>query len=1108
MKFKIGNYVRCPLDINEEPNFREYISGKISSVDEFSNKINAKIEDIYDTRHFFERIPKNMTCEMDDINRVKIISGTLAIYRNEYVVKIVSFYKEIEGYYLYYAYRLKDQEIIEIVNEKDLSIQFDSGEISPLDQMKNYEFHNPVWYKGRVNMSKMDIALENSPVGVELILGSRIYLFQHQMETIMKGLTSRSCRIMLADEVGLGKTIEACVIYKGLKERNHKLKTLIVVPTSLVNQWQNELSYKFWIDVNIWNGKSKSIDDELIVSLEDINKFKEINGINNYDLLIVDEAHRLLNDSQSYEGIYDYSQRIDNIILLSATPIQQRQTEYLKLLRLLHPDKYMGIDTLEFEELLEKNKKVKNDMYELIRDLNYYEEDDAGEDYIEEFLDMNKYLKDPILGKLIDEIDVNNTKNGLETVKIILAYISNTYEIERDIIRNRRIELKDEFSKRTKSIFYYKMQDSLEGFYEEETYNMVIEYLQERFEVEEIDIKLVKDIYGRMLSSPWALKAYLRKLKSEVNSNTEVVQALDRALNYNDLWLNASLEELSSMKYYEDYPEQIKSRILFAIDMLDENYYDKKVAIFTNFKETAIEFAKYLKIKTGEDSVSIFTEDMNSDELEESVNKFQEQEECKFIVCDKTGGEGRNLQMADCILHLDVPWNPVELEQRVGRLDRIGRDTSKEVESIIIMSEDTIEEDIFKLWDEGLNIFEESLSGIEIALNDIEKEIEDALSFDIAYGLKNSLLNIKEDIVNMKIEVDREKYYDTAKNMDSNKIERINKIIDKFEGDDNKLLKHTMLTWFGLAGFSPDKINVRDSKGEMDLIIKYSDRSVNISSVEKALFAPPDTRKALKRSRNKREIRGTFSKDLAINMEDLILFSPGDSIYDSINENALRSFRGRSSAFAIKADIDWIGLVFIWNVKFNQNYLLDEGINPQLIEFNYNDYLPLEQFETYYKIIKNVEDVSNDKIKEIADEWLKLDIREVTQVHLGKRSFERKFFKNMGNSHASNVDWIKNVFPRDKWVNVLDNMYRKSKQEVLNQLKDTILVSKAKEELENIIISEKAKNIYYNNHYIDYLNRQEDNEVLFNAILEGLRDPVIELDSLSNIWMVKDDGFN
>ena len=87
-------------------------------------------------------------------------------------------------------------------------------------------------------------------------------------------------------------------MYKGLKERNYKLKTLIVVPTSLVNQWQNELSYKFWIDVNIWNGKSKSIDDELIVSLEDINKFKEINGINNYDLLIVDEAHRLLNDSR------------------------------------------------------------------------------------------------------------------------------------------------------------------------------------------------------------------------------------------------------------------------------------------------------------------------------------------------------------------------------------------------------------------------------------------------------------------------------------------------------------------------------------------------------------------------------------------------------------------------------------------------------------------------------------------------------------------------------------------------------------------------------------------------------------------------------------------
>lgn len=1106
MKYRKGNYVRLPLDLDEKPNFREYITGKIYSVDDFSNEATIGIKDIYDTRRFFEKVPRSIKCKIEDLHRAKIIEGTLGIYKDEYVVKIISYYKEVEGYYLYYACRYKNEEVIEIVNEKDLDIQFESGEICPLVQMKNYEFHNPVWYKGRVNVSKMNMALENAPVGVELILGSRIYLFQHQMETIMKGLTSDPCRIMLADEVGLGKTIEACVIYKGLAERNHRLKTLILVPLSLVNQWQNELSYKFWKDVKIWDGESKSIDDEIIVALEDINKFKIINGENDYNLLIVDETHRLLNSKKVYNNIHEYSKSIENIILLSATPIQQRQTEYLKLLKLLDPNKYVDVNTIQFEELLDKNRRVKNDIYELVRDLDYYEEDEAGEDYIEEFTDMNEYLKDRILENLIDQIDINHRDGGLETVRIILAYISNTYEIERNIIRNRRIEIKDRFSKRTKHIINYKMMDSLHGFYEEETYNAAVEYLRKRFKNSEIDINIVKNIYERILSSPWALKEYLLKQK-EGSLDDEILDSLERLKEFNELWLKASLEELDNMEYYEDYPEEIKSRMLLAIDTLDEDYYDKKVVIFTSFKETAIKAARYLEMKVGENSVSLFTKGMNSEELEDSVNKFQELDECRFIVCDKTGGEGRNLQMADAIFHLDIPWSPIELEQRIGRLDRIGRDTSKEVESIIIMSEDTIEEDILRLWDEGLNIFNESLSGIEIALNDIEKEIGDALNHDISYGLKNSLENIQEDIMTMKEEVDRERYYDAAKNMDQSKNERINKIIDKFEGEDNKLLKHNMLTWFNLAGFSPERINIENSKGEMDLIIRYSDRNVSMKSIQNALFAPPDTKEALKRSRKKREIRGTFSKDLAINMEDLILFSPGDNIYDSINENALRSFRGRSSAFVIKADLDWIGLVFVWNVKFNKEYLLEMGINPKLIEFNYSDYLPLEQFRTYHNIISGTEKVPDDKIGKIIDSWLHQDMQKTTQVHLGKRSFERKFFKKMGSNHESNIGWVKKIFNSEVWTRTLQNRYDNSKKQVLNEIKDRILLNKAKEELGDILISEKARNIYYNDGNVLYAAEKGRTEE-FDAIIKGLEDPVVELDSISNIWMVKDNEVN
>lgn len=1104
MEIKKGNYVRCPLDV-EEIDFRDYIIGKVYSIDDFSNTATVVIEDIEDTKKYFERVPNNITCNFHKISRIKILDGTLAIYiakGGNYVVKIISFYEEIDGYYSYYAYRYKQPEIIEIVSEKDLEIQFDSGSINPLDQMKNYELHNPVWYKGRSNVSKMNIALENSPLGIELLLGSRVYLFKHQMETIMQGLTLNPCRIMLADEVGLGKTIEACVIYKGLKERNFKFRTLIVVPKSLVNQWQNELSYKFWIDIKIWDGLSKSVDSEIIVPLEELDEFNKINSKNNYDLFILDETHKLLKDKKTYDIIHNYTENIENIILLSATPIQQREVEYLQLLKLLDPSKYNKMNSDEFENLLDKNKRVKDDIYELVRDLIHYEEDEAGEYYVEDFTDMNDYLKDPILNKLISEIDMNDNDKGLKTVRIILAYISNTYEIEKNIIRNRRMEIKDRFSKRTKNIVNYRMYDSLDGFYEEETYSTLIEYLKCRFEGEQIDIDLVKDLYGRMLSSPWALEGILKELINS-NKNDNSLKLLKELQSFNELWLNANLEELGNMEYYEGYPDEIKGRLLLAMDILDEEYYDKKVVVFTKFTETALEFSKYLKKKIGESSVELFTENMSAIELEESVNRFQEYSESRVIVCDKTGGEGRNLQMADAILHLDIPWNPVDLEQRIGRLDRIGRDSTKEVESIIMMSEDTIETDIFKLWDKGLNIFEESLSGIEIALNDIETEIESALNFDIEYGIKNSLDNIHDDILNMKDEVEREKYYDYAKSIDSNKENKVNKIIEKFDGEDSEVLKHTMLTWFELAGFSPEHINVKNSKGENDLIIKYSPKSVNPKSIQNALFAPPDTKEALKRSRKAREIRGTFSKDLAINMEDLILFSPGDEIFDSININALKSYKGRSSAVAIKTDVNWLGFAFTWNIKFNKNYLLSMKINPNMLDVNYSDYLPLEQYQTYQSITKSSSEISDDDINKKVDNWLKAKLNSVKTVHLGKRGLSKKVFDDIGSEDMSNLDWLRLKLPEEKWVEILDDIYDNSKAQAIAKAEKEIQVSRAKEDLEDMVISGKARNIYYTNDDSIIIDENKEKQEENLAIIKGLEDPVIELDSISLIWMVK-----
>lgn len=1095
MKLLKGNYVKCPLDLENKENFRDFVYGKVVYIDEILDLVIVELNDIEDNRKYFDFIPEKLECNKKNVTRCKIINGSLAIYKDLYVVEILEFYKDIDGYNFYYARKYNDYNSIEIICEKDLSVQFDSCYISPIEQMQNFEIHNPVWYRGRVNMSKMNIALENAPLGMDLLLGSRVFLFEHQIETILKGLSMKPCRIMLADEVGLGKTIEACIIYEGLRSRNINFKTLIIVPKSLVNQWKNELSYKFWLDIDIWKGDILGDVKDIIVPLEELEEFYKFNKNLIFNLMILDETHRLLNSKKDYELVLNYSEKIENVILLSATPIQKLKIEYLDLLRLLEPEKYKNINSNEFDELQKKSMDIKEDMYDLVADLSLYHIENLGDEYIDTLNYINEKLQDPLLSKLINSIDLEDDTKGLNKIKIILSYISNNYEIEKNIVRNRRLELekKNRFAKRSKEIITYEMADSVVGFYEKETYNSLVNYIE--YNKKNIHIDTIENLFTRMFSSPWALNKFLDEENLIRDNRFNILK------EYSMRWENSTNVELNNMEEYEINPDSIKSRILLLIDLLNQNFYDKKVVVFSNFKETANKFFKYLSEKVGDNTVTLFTSDMTSDELENSINKFQELDECKFLVCDKTGGEGRNLQMADAVLHIDLPWNPSDIEQRIGRLDRIGRSEQNEVKSVVIISEDTIEESIFNLWDEGLNIFEESLSGIEMAISKIQKEIKNSIYVDVNDGLRYAVENVKSEIEDVKYEVEREQYYDSAKNIDSNRKERIARLIDKFEGADESLLIHSMLTWFNLSGFAPTIIKKENSKNEEEYILIYEPSNIRYGSIRKSLFAPPNTEEALKRARRRNQIRGTFSKDLAINIEDLMLFAPGDVIYDDITKNAINSCKGRSNAFIIRSGINWKGFVFRWNIKFNKKYLLDKRINIEDIRFNYREYFPIEQFESYCGLTKEDMNIDEKIVKDKLDTWLNEIMSKSDEIHLGSRKIEGNYLKEYGSiSCGSNIEWFKNWLSDVNWSKLLNSFVNNSKRKIESQKDVLVNVNQAKEDIENIIAAEKARSIYYNQN-IDIRNI-EDEEIL-ELVIKGIEDPIIELDSIGFIWMVE-----
>lgn len=108
---------------------------------------------------------------------------------------------------------------------------------------------------------------------------------------------------------------------------------------------------------------------------------------------------------------------------------------------------------------------------------------------------------------------------------------------------------------------------------------------------------------------------------------------------------------------------------------------------------------------------------------------------------DESGGEGRNFQCADYVVHIDLPWDANAIEQRIGRLDRMGRESDRPIVSVVPYAEETLEEELFKFWDNGLKLFNHSLSGLEIIMNDINTAIVTAIIKDFRFGLTNEIQN-------------------------------------------------------------------------------------------------------------------------------------------------------------------------------------------------------------------------------------------------------------------------------------------------------------------------------------------------------------------------------
>jgi superfamily II DNA or RNA helicase len=956
----LGMYVRIPIDTYEPSGeFRDYRIGRITGIDSQAREITVlllncapgdppSLESLVVPLGRAERCRIIPETEFQQVQSGR--TGKVLIHASDHFVpgELLEYFVELNGQ-------------TQLISEANMIVLAHRQAPHPMQQMAHYEFHAPIWRERRDAAIGSYAELRNATFGVEDLVGSRIMLLAHQAEVIANALSDHECRFILADEVGLGKTIEACVIIKGLRRRNPDLRTLIVVPHALLRQWYNELNNKFWLEFSTLDELGQLTNTArspgVLISYEQVARDERLWTwllTHQWGLLIADEAHHLLRHP-IYDRIRLISSDAQRALILTATPIQRRAAEFLGLLRLMNPSRYDRIDEQAFARMLASQDVIRPTVAYLSQTLNPRDFDVA--EFRTALQDLAATLgHDGTFTKLVDRLQhANRPPEQFTAAQECLAYVSENYRVEARVVRNRRANLNLELPKRvvTESYQYVPGPEEREVLFDLHV------YVDRHLAVEPdnpVTLELCRVLLHAAASSPQALEGLLQQRLNRLKLGNVGVEPDDAVLSIasprlepdrirrllilapalpdeskavTDLlrtvgrWRTATTQALKTLSRNalpacEPYRPVQALRAIYQLMVQNQG---GKTLVFSTWLPTLLELRDLLRSRYGADQIAEFHSNIDDESLQEQADRFQRDERCRVLLCDELGGEGRNFQIAQQIVHLDLPWTPAQVEQRIGRVDRLGRTGT--VLSIVPYATDTLEADLYRLWQEAFQLFTHSMSGMEIALEDIQSELLSSLRQSSRYGLAGILPSMGKRAEELRVQVEEERYFEKGSSISRPLQQEFARVSERYR--DGRLLSRTFLSWADVVGLDPSYSQDTES-------IVFDPRRFNPASMTNAkIFTFPNMEEAAKRSRRSRDmkIRGTFNRDVAVCREDLVFFAPGsDPWTDALIASALECDRGRSCAVSRVVPglaEEWRGFDLFYTVGIDPRPLYSAG---------------------------------------------------------------------------------------------------------------------------------------------------------------------------------------
>lgn len=471
--------------------------------------------------------------------------------------------------------------------------------------------------------------------------GPRVQLLPHQFYIAHQVALRHAPRVLLADEVGLGKTIEAGLILHQQLLTERVKRVLIVVPESLIHQWLVEMIRRFNLHFSILDeDRCQTIEEaeeinpfesaqlalcSLSFLTENPQRLKQAKKAK-WDLMIVDEAHHLTwsedDISAEYHCIDTLAQHIPGLLLLTATPEQLGIESHFARLRLLDPNRFYDLKTFQEEQ---DHYRPVNELVQALLDDPQKAQQDAGL-----LTELETYLGEKVIAEF------EHAEDAEASVEHLIQSLLDRHGTGRVLFRNTR--------------------DAVAGFPKRNLHTYPLALPQEYQEnTESADANLLNE-----------------KL------HPEILHSL------NDAWL------------------EFDPRVTWLADWL-ESHWDEKVLLICAYAETVLALEYYVKLNTSS-RAAVFHEDLNIIERDRAAAYFADHEDgANILICSEIGSEGRNFQFAHHLILFDLPLNPDLLEQRIGRLDRIGQ--TETIQLHIPYFETGAQARLVEWYNTGLNAF-------------------------------------------------------------------------------------------------------------------------------------------------------------------------------------------------------------------------------------------------------------------------------------------------------------------------------------------------------------------------------------------------------------------